>query len=274
MMESSVVVLKGQPNRKLKEEDIPEYALLAGVKFIKLRHITQFGVSPIAVRSFQGVIVTIGQKQHGGLGYSYVTTKDAEGNAAPAQRNLYFNPDYRTGEMLAWCPDTPFNRKKLASAMLSEPFCEILDDDIKAAVKAQSLVIKKNLPKPIDKDVVLSETLDENEELRRTVAKLSQNINDITARNERNDDIRAELKKPKSINVDTPEPPIVSAEDKDLVSDEMVREKVRNTVYNIKSTLVTALKKEHGADWEKSKRYQRQILPEINSRYNAIMENF
>jgi hypothetical protein len=273
---NDLIVLRGQIPRKITTEDYATFAEIAGVKFIRLRHIRGFGTHEVGVRGFQGVeIIIAANTKSGQLKYTPRYSVDEDGEDTSAQRTLYFEPDRRTNELVTLCPDTPYNRRKLAAAMIREPFCEILDDRIKNEVKKLSREIEAALPTGPSDEEVMKRTLTENEKLKEELYIINKKLEDSQAYSERKQDIHRKLEREK-IESNPVKEDTVSQVPKNmeaLVSDEAIRDRIRVKVCEEKKDLIDELKLKYNDRWDKSKEYQKKILPEINDRFEKTLAN-
>lgn len=247
-MKSSLVIVQG--NSKVNDEDAFEFAELAGVKFIKLRHEKGAAPSKQSIRGFQGVYVRVIETREGGRKYLSEPTRSSDGNDIRALRPMIFNPEGRTQLLTAYLPDLPYNREKLAKNYFGRSMCLIVDPQIHAEVKERAQKIVESKPKGPSKDEVINTQADENALLRKAL-----------------DDQKKENEDLKKIND-------VIKESKKIVKElpENVRASIREIVHTENETFINKLKEQSPNRWESTKKYKDTVLPIILERENTELE--
>lgn len=130
-------------NTKLSSVEKRELAESYGVKFIKLKHIDGFGNTDKAAIGFQNVTIVVRETGNGRRFVDTVYSKNRLGNDC-SSGSLRFVPD-KMGELIAYLPDTSFNRNKLASALYAgnSPY-RIVDPEIDAEIDKLANKMKRD----------------------------------------------------------------------------------------------------------------------------------
>ncbi len=169
-MYCSLVRFTGAFRQKIMATEYQEVAENAGVKFIHVRHVKEFGITCASPRGFQGVVVQALPGQLGVGRYKVMYTKDHLGNDVGAMFPLDFVSNRKTQELTALIPDTEYNRRKLAACYYHFPFCTIIDQVIRAEIVKIADEIEKILPKEKPVEQVVVEYADKVDELQKELA--------------------------------------------------------------------------------------------------------
>lgn len=179
MSECSLLVIEGVDAKHLhgRETQIGEQA---GIKFIKLLS-KKYG--EVRLRGFQGARIVVGRMdgENGKLTRSVEWSQKRNGEAIMCARSLVFKEDKESGEFVAFCPDTEYNRRSLTAAFDPVSEWSIVDEKAAAEIRVDYEAGAKLVKEKKTKDEVISslagdakkdkEELErlrkENEELRK-----------------------------------------------------------------------------------------------------------
>jgi hypothetical protein len=247
-----MVILPGK--KRVNDETIRQHADACGIKFIELQHENGFGGGPIPVNGFQHIEISVTENK-GRKTFQQRPSKDLDNNDCNGNRSLVFEPDGVTGELLAWLPDTPFNRKKLAHCYHHGAQWTIKDVKIDADIRAMADEIEKTLaPKVSDEDVIVDmagQLNDRDEEIAALKAQLALKTKAdavVTEKTEKDD--REEWKKygitqSKYANI---------------------KALARQEVYKENEEIMARLKKDSPKGWFGSSEYSEKVLPLVKQR--------
>ena len=245
---SSLVILVG--NSKADDYDAYEFAELADVKFIQLRHKRGVANGFHAIRGFQGVKVIISESREGGVQYRAEFSRSTDGRDIRALRPLVFEPEGRTKLLTAYVPDSPFNREKLAKDFYHGLQCNITDAQILAEVRARADEIEAGKPVEPSREEVIASQDDEIKILREQLKAKEQENEELKERNE-------VIQTAKRVVKELPED---------------IRQAVTDIVHQENEGVVSKLKEQSPNGWQKTKKYKTLILPIIEKREKEELE--
>jgi len=171
----SMIIVDGKI--KVNDEMKKQYADACKINLIKLVHSSGFGQDggDISISGFQHVNIKTGEA-NGKKTFVARWAKDQEGNATCVGRALVFEPDRVTGQMLAYLPDSEFNRNKLARCYYHGADWTIAEPGIEAEIKKMADEFEITLPVPISKEEIITDQATEIEELRAKLAEAEQKV--------------------------------------------------------------------------------------------------
>lgn len=138
----SMIRVRG--NTKMTFAQRKDIAERYGAKFIKLQHIDGFGDTARSILGFQGVTVSMAKKGNGRVEVGLVYSRNAESGKDVAEGSLQFTPN-EMQELIAYLPDTKFNRRALAMAFYGgNPLYTIPDPQIMAEIEMMVEGFKKD----------------------------------------------------------------------------------------------------------------------------------
>ena len=248
MPTSSLIVLRGDQNARSDTEY--EYAELAGVKFIELRHRRRSGPTTYHARGFQGVTVSVRQDRDGGRRFDAEYDINEDGKPKRALRPLIFEPVGRAQLLTAMLPDTDFNRNKLALRYIDGGFWSIQDPEVLADVKARAKVIEENLPKGPTKEEIIRRQAEENERLREQLA--------LTRRQAK----------------EARETAVAVVEARRAIKELPVelKDSIQEIVHEENASVIEKLKEQSPNGWMRTKKYKELVQPAIDERERQELE--
>lgn len=234
------------PSRKVSSEKLMEFARVAGLGFIRLRHIRRIADFPFSVRSFQSAKIIMTKANNGGLSYDYKLSKDENGADCSGLMPLVFEPDPTTNILYADLIDTPFNRKKLVVNYYNNAQWEIVDPKVEEEIK--------NLADEHEK------TLDQKPTKDEEIDRLRKQIEELTSKNTKKEEapVSEELKVEKDSTVQ--------------IDVKKVKEEVKKEIYEEKADLINSLKEKKKQGWAFTSEYKNEILPLIDERVKQRLE--
>ncbi len=248
MAKSSLVVIDGDP--LADATTAYEYAELAEVKFIKLRHKAGAARASHSARGFQGVVVKVRDTREGGRSFSTLWS-ERDGKSCRAHRPLVFEPEGRTRILTAYLPDSPFNRDKLAGWYFDGAcFWTIIEPAILAEVKKAAEAKRDSAPKGPTKDQVIATQADENKVLREKL-RLEERL-----RKEAQEKAEVVTNAQRAI--------------KELPVDRI--EAIVEIVHNDNKAVIAKLMEESPKGWTKLKKYRELIQPQIDAMKESELE--
>jgi len=254
----TMVILTGK--KRVTDETIKQHADACGIKFIILQHENGFGGGQIPVNGFQHfeIIVT---ENRGKKIFKKIPSKDPEGNDCNGNRSLVFDPDPVTGELLAYLPDTEFNRKKLAHCYYHGAQWTIKDLKIDEDIRKMADEIEKTLaPTVTEKDVIV-DLASQNEEKDKRIAELEAKL----ALKEKAETVVAE----KVETDDRKEWEKYGITQSKYLT---IKSESRQEVYKEKSEIVDRLKKDNPKGWFSSNEYSEKVLPSVKQRLKEKLD--
>jgi hypothetical protein len=168
--------------------DIVKLAELADITLVKLRHPNGYGNVPATMRGFQGGVIELidirGKKE-----YKFTPERDRHGDDIPTPRDLVFIPDNDTGELIAYIPDTPYNRDVLAKIIGDYAPTILEPDEVRGAVEIRrrelrigasdvGFGLKYNFTKAQLDNAYASEIFSEEEKQADLIAAWSESFGD------------------------------------------------------------------------------------------------
>lgn len=248
MPQSSLVIIDGD-----QMADGPtgyEYAELAGIKFIELRHKAGAARASQSARGFQGVTIRVRENREGGRTFR-AEWSERNGAASRAHRPLVFDAVGRTRILTGYLPDSPFNRDKLAGFYYEQSaFWAITNPAILAEVKKAADVKKANEPKGPTKDQVIGTQSDEIRVLKEKLV--------LEKRSRMAAEEQAKVVQEAARTV------------KELPKERL--EAVREIVHEKCAAIIATLKEQSPNGWANTKKYKELIQPQIDEMVNSELE--
>jgi hypothetical protein len=289
-MYSSMVVVRGNPGKKVLEHKYSDVGELAGMKFIRLRHIRGFGMPGSdgdGVHGFQAAQVFI-RTDGNRVTYDWKPDQDEEAKPIVGRRQLVFRADAETGEFFAMLPDTAENRRILACCYNNNAQWTICDKGIDAEIKVKAEEEDAKIPRGRTKDEII-----------RDQAELLQRFQQKEELERREKDRLARLGKEAKDVIEPPAAPTIdvsigeagtaeaeadpSAEDDDpgatrwpngkvKLGDTGLMEKAKEAVINgTMKDFCDKLKKDYGEDkWFKCYAYTAKVQKAITKKFNEL----
>lgn len=255
MPQSSLIRITGIVPRNSEEEF--DYAIEAGAKFIKLKHNPRSPHAVEAARGFQGVNVHVTEGTMGERRFDMSYT-EREGKPDRAMRPLVFHPEGRTRTMLAWLPDTPFNREKLArqecgvstteSGFVPTSFWFIEDPEVDAWVKERTEELRASAVLAPTHQEIIADLSDELKQKNDELAQLKAKLDAAERRRQATADI------------------VMRQQERDAGLSVEELQSIYDEVYEQNKGVVERLKQKHGDKWESSKDYERVLKPKLEER--------
>lgn len=249
MPQCSLLVLRGDDRAKAPQQF--EFAKLAGVKFIELRHRRITGNGPAsASRGFQGVEVFVSESGSGERKFR-AQYSQRDGQPCRSLRPLVFEPEGPGMVLTAWLPDTEYNRHKLALQYFdAENQWVIQDPSTLASIKQEATRIRDSKPQePTEREVMLAQS----KEIGALRDKLLMQERELE-----------EAKKQAAV--------IQKARRKITELSSAHEDGIREILYNEEAEVVEKLKEKHGEKWEESDDFRRILQPKIEKRVQEELE--
>lgn len=248
MPRSSLIVVDG--DQTADDAAAYEYAELAGVTFIQLRHKAGAARTTWSARGFQGLTVRVSENREGGRSFKANWTQ-RNGEDCRAHRPLVFEPEGRTRILTAYLPDSPFNRDKLAGFYYEQAcFWVITDPAILAEVKKAADEKKANAPKGPSQAEVIDAQADE-------IAVLRKRLEEETKRADSAEEKAEVVSKARRVVKELPSERLGAIEE---------------IVHEQNADVISALQTQSPKGWRKLKRYQELIQPQIDEMVETELE--
>jgi hypothetical protein len=242
MSKCSLLLMVGFDPKKSEGKEV-EISERAGMKFIKLLHNTGSGTGDKGVQGFQGAKVAQSEGQSGRVILRYELSKNATGLDCPVLRNLIFYKDEDTGDLVAFVPDTEFNRRKLKGTYCKGASWKIVDKEIAKEIRAAYDADAEEQEINKTKDQVISEQADA---LKKTTEEL-----EALKAGKLHEEVRQE----------------VVVKSKELAE---IRETVTEQVKAEKAEFIEGLKAQSKNFWLKPE-YKKEVNDEIDRRVQEIV---
>lgn len=269
---SSLVYIKG--NRKANtDEQKRELAGIAGVKFVKLRALQRvFGNSGFGIQGFQNVTINSGEE--GGRVrvraiYSKRYNRNGEHVDCSRGKLRFVGDTFNVG--YAYVPDTPYNRRKLASCYYDAPY-EIADEKVNTEVELVAKELFAEAQQKQEQEEVERDYRAELEDKQSEVEKLREELERAKKREKyKPDPVTSNIKE--SDRESTPEQ---QEEDRKIYG--RTKQKAKYSVYNENKNLVEEMKKEQMKNngttrgWTMTKSYKKNIEPKVKSKTVEILK--
>jgi len=278
---SSLVILRESRRRKVTtDEQKRDVAATLGIGFIKLEFTEmEYLRTQISTQGFQAVTISV--RQQGQRTVRVPSWSQSEDGRPCAKGELVFRPD-ELNRGIAYLPDSPFNRRKLASAISGKnALWHIVDDAIRSEVEELASVWEK------DPEVIRALEYIEQVRTEVRVAKEEQKRQGEFGTSPIDSELLvyeqkiAELEKTQKLeelkqryqkliksqgSTVVEESGIPSPEKPKTSLAEAVANRVKEEVYAEKADLIARLKADKPRGWARSSEYRQEIQPEIDRR--------
>jgi hypothetical protein len=258
-MSCSLIVVEGV--RKYTDQEALEFARIAGLNFIKLKHIHS-GSGERGQRGFQSVVIRIVTDRDGGKKYTWEGSFDRiDKTPCMGQRQLTFHSEKHTGFLVADLPDTPYNRNVLVTCYLNNAQWKIIDPVLDAEIREKAEELQKSIPNKPSAEQVVVGLEEKNRGLEDEVRRLKQQLDFNNATQE----IIKEATTP-------------STEDStgvlglSVAGEKKLREEAKKEVYEEMSVRLKEIQDSKGRAWTSSKEYREEIIPVVEARFQKKLE--
>jgi hypothetical protein len=242
------------------------------VKFIKLLFKKDLSTNDsVGVTGFQSVTIITQQNNRTSKTLIPVWSTDQSGNAVSNGVMTFIGDEMGIG--VAYLPDSPYNRRKLAVALLNNnAVWDIADPEIEQELWQRANEIKTE-PYYLSKLKEVSERREQQKMLNKSLttgtsdemvdaelAVLSKKLKDLKTQEEI-ERIRAEIaeyEKKQGIYIEKPKEKVERSEDDQKIYDEAKKE-----VYEEKKKTIGIMKHNNPHTWSSTKEYRKHIKPEI-----------